>query len=964
MHSSNLVTLGGFAFSVNGISASIPATRKARALMAFLIMNREAQSARERLLEIFWPDVDPDSARHSLNTALHSIRRCLRMAGVDADAFLVATKSIVRWTADTAADAVEFEEIATKDDPIDRRDALELYRGDFLEGDYDDWAVGERERLAALYESVLAKAVRTSRDSDAARRLLVRNPYAEDAYAVLIEAELGAGRHTSATALVERCRKAMSEVDEIPSPAFEERFGHIGRRSLDVPPSNLPRQTTSFVGRGVESSEVRALLTKSRLVTIVGVGGVGKTRVALHVGAQLRDAFEDGAWFVDLAKVSGADSVVPEIASAYEITSQGFSALFDRVLAHMKNKRLLLILDNCEHVVVEAARVAGSIITVCPQVTILATSREAPLGVGGEHVYLLPPLDVPPSAAESGAENALKFSAVALFVERARAINAHFPFTDDNAAEIGEICLRLDGIALAIELAAARVMTLSVQQLLERLREQFQFLKGVDRAAHPRHQTMRATLDWSYNWLSETERAMFRRLAIFQGGWTIEAVPAAWDVEPLDDVAILDNLSSLVNKSLVAVKFSAQTQRYRLMEPLRQYGLERLKVEHEFDGTARRHAQYFAEFARQAADTWNKMPELTWLGNIEADLDNIRAALEWSLSQGNDLVLGAETAAHLGNFWFSRHYHEGLRWLELAQRSVSYEDYPMLSVEVAVSRMRSYIQADIPAALRVFEEAQGFARSLNEEVHLRRLLLFRGHALLGENRLDEAEIAATECVEKSERGEDPYRLAFGLCTLARLNRRRGNFDVARELSKRMTQVYEGMQLSLDRNRWIVLTECARVEQLDGHLARAIELCREAHSIPQLTRDPPSEVQTEYCLTALLLLSGAVDEARAHGRSLLKLSREELLSHGIAPALQVLAGVATRRANHDIAARLLGYAEARFPAQTIARDQWVEVDPQWFIQPLRDHFGVARLAELMAEGVAWSEDHAVEEALRI
>jgi len=963
MSPSALTTLGGFAFKVNGISPPSPATRKARALMAFLIMNREGDTARERLLEIFWPDADPESARKSLNTALHSIRSCLRTAGVQADAFLVATNSVVRWAADTSVDSLQFAVLAASEDSTSTQMALQLYHGDFLEGDYDDWAVGERERLAALYETVLAKHVRAKRDPEAARRLLARNPYAEEAYAVLIEAELGAGRSTSATVLVERCRSALSEVDEKPSAAFEDRFGHIGRRSLDVPGTNLPPETTSFVGRGVELGEVKGLLAKSRLVTIVGVGGVGKTRVALHVGDQLRNAFEDGAWFVDLAKVSGADSVVPEIASAFGLTSQGFSALFDHVLAHMKNKRLLLILDNCEHVVVEAARVAGSVVTACPHVTILATSREAPLGVGGEQVYPLPPLEVPPTAAEPGAENALKFSAVALFVERARSVDAHFAFTDDNANAVGEICRRLDGIALAIELAAARVATLSVYQLNERLREKFQFLRGVDRAAHPRHQTMRATLDWSYEWLPEAERAMFRRLAIFQGGWLIEAVPAVWDVEPLDELAVLENISSLVNKSLVAVKLSAQTQRYRLLEPLRQYGLERLKEHREFDATARRHAQYFAEFARQAADSWNKIPDLTWLGNIEAELDNIRAVLEWSLSQGNDPVLGARAAARLGNFWFSRNYHEGVRWLELAQRTVSYEDNPELSVEVAVSRMRSYIQADIPAALRVFDEAHSVARSLGDEVHLRRLLLFQGGALLAENRLDDAEATWMECLEKSERGGDPYRLAFSLWGLARLNRRRGNIDASRALSTRMTEVYEGMQLSLDRNRWVILAERARVEQMDGRLERAIALGREANSIPHLTKDSQGKVQAEYFLAALLLLSNAVDEARAHGRALLNVSREELLPHGIAPALQVLAGVAMHCADYDVSARLLGYAEARFALQKIARDMWVEVDAHWFVQPLRDHFGKARLEELMAKGAAWSEDQAIEEALR-
>jgi predicted ATPase/DNA-binding CsgD family transcriptional regulator len=742
--------------------------------------------------------------------------------------------------------------------------------------------------------------------------------------------------------------------------AVFERLPKVG--SLDEPATNLPRQTTSFVGRDFELREVKALVSASQLVTIVGAGGVGKTRVALQVGTDLLADFADGVWFVDLAKIAGSESVVPEIASAFSVTSQGFSALLDRVLAHLKTKGLLLILDNCEHVAVEAARIADSIMAACMKVTILATSREI-LGARGEHIYNLPSLDVPPTDDKPGAEDALTFSAVRLFVDRARSVDAHFTFTDDKADAVIEICRRLDGIALAIELAAARVRTLSIHQLSDHLRE-FRLLKNVDRGCHQRHQTMHAALDWSYEWLSEMERALFRRLAIFQGGFTLEAVTPVWDIETVDDLLAIDSLASLVNKSLVDVKFSEQSQRYRLMEPLRQYGLERLKEHDDFDATAHRHARFFAESVRKAHESWNKVPELTWLAGIEADLDNIRAALEWSLSQGNDRVLGAQIAAHLGNFWFSRHYHEGLRWLELAQRAVSYQDYPALSVEVAVARMRSLLQVDVRAALRVFPDAQGFARSLTEQVHLRRLLLYYGFCLLALNRLDEAEATATEGLEIAQLADDAYRVAWNLWTLARLNRRRGKIDSARTLAARMTQVYEGMQLPLDRNRWVNLTERARVEQLDGHLARAIELAREALSITLLTNDPQGEVHARYFLAALLLQSGGIDEARAHGVSLLKVSREELLPHGIPFGMQVLAGVTTLCACFEVAARLLGYAEARFPTQASPRDTWVEVDPERFIQPLRDRFGDERLADLMAEGAAWSEDHAVEEALTV
>ena len=727
---------------------------------------------------------------------------------------------------------------------------------------------------------MLARAVKTSRDPEAARLLIARNPFAEGAYATLIETELEAGRSAAAAALGERCRKALSEVGEEPSEAFEERFGHLKLRTLDVPPSNLPRQTTSFVGREAELAEVKALLAKSQLVTIVGTGGVGKTRAAVRAAAEVLPAYDDGVWFADLATVSGEDSVIPEIASIFGVKSTGFRALFDHVLAHLKRKRLLLVLDNCEHVVAEAARVVDALIRAGTRVTVLATSRES-LGASGEQVYRLPSLDVPAPGDGPKAEDAAKFGAVTLFVARASAANAHFTLTDDNVGAVVEICRRLDGIALAIELAAARVTTLNVHQLLDRLRE-FRLLKASVRAADPRHQTMHAALDWSYEWLSEEEKALFRRLAIFRGGWTVETIYAAGVDESLDEFAVLDKIWPLVNKSLVAVHFGAESQRYRLMEPLRQYGIERLREGCEFDATAHHHARYFTEFARRAGSNWLRVPELAFLATIEGEIDNIRAALEWSLAQRNDPVLGAEIVTHLGPFWFTQYYHEGMHWLESARAAITYEEHPSLSVALALHRVRAYLQTNLDEALRVTEEALGPARALGNEWFLVRLLFLRGWALLVVNRLDEAEALVKESLELAQRVGDGYRSAWDFWTLARIYRRRGNFEVSREFSILMAQTYEALHLQLDRNRWTAMSERARLAQLDENLGRAIELAREGYKGTQLTKDVLGGVHAEYYLGVLLLIAGEIDEAQTHGRSVLKLSTEEFFPHGIHP----------------------------------------------------------------------------------
>jgi tetratricopeptide (TPR) repeat protein len=289
---------------------------------------------------------------------------------------------------------------------------------------------------------------------------------------------------------------------------------------------------------------------------------------------------------------------------------------------------------------------------------------------------------------------------------------------------------------------------------------------------------------------------------------------------------------------------------------------------------------------------------------------------------------------------------------------------PTLSVGIAVVRARSYVQADLSATLRVCEEALGPDRTLGDVHLLARLLNLYAGPLLAQNRLDEAEAICSESLEMAERSDDHHRAAFNLWGLSKINRKRGDLDAARQFSVKMAEAYARHDTPMDRNRWIVLTERARLEQSDGHLGRAIEICREAHAVAELTKDPLADVQVVYYLGALLVISGAVDEACTHDCSLLKLSREELLPHGIAYAMQVLSGVAMARTEPETAARLLGYAEKRFRQQTIPRDFWVEVNPEWFLQPLRERFGENASAELMAEGAAWSEDRAIEEAVTV
>jgi predicted ATPase len=323
----------------------------------------------------------------------------------------------------------------------------------------------------------------------------------------------------------------------------------------EAPSSNLPRQLTSFVGRADTVAEIAVLIETSALVTLVGAGGAGKTRCAIQVGAAVLDGSGDGAWFVDLAPLFDPTLVAGAVALALGVPESPSRSALETVVGYLKRKRLLLIIDNCEHVIGEARSVAGAIVRGCRDVRVLATSREA-LAIAGEEVYRLPSLAVPQTNAVTAAE-AARSGAVELFVDRARSAEKRFALTDENASFLAEICRRLDGIPLAIELAAARVTMLSPQQLAQRLDERFRVLTGGDRSALPRQQTMRALIDWSYDLLGAAERAIFRRLSVFAGGFTLETASAVCADDALDELAVLDLLTSLVDKSLVHSEIGA-----------------------------------------------------------------------------------------------------------------------------------------------------------------------------------------------------------------------------------------------------------------------------------------------------------------------------------------------------------------------------------------------------------------------
>jgi predicted ATPase len=438
--------------------------------------------------------------------------------------------------------------------------------------------------------------------------------------------------------------------------------------SLSTSHLNLPAPRSTFVGREREMVELKQAMAATRLLTLTGTGGSGKTRLALEAARDLIGSYPDGVWLVELAPLSEEALVPKAVAEALGIPERSAEPLSDTLADVLRGRELLLVLDNCEHLLETTARLVDKVLDSCPRLRILATSREA-LGVEGEMRWPVPPLSVPEPQGMLPSQELEGYESVRLFVEGARGHDPSFSLSPHNAPAVAEICRTLEGIPLAIELAAARVGTLSLEQISKRLEGSLELLTRGGRTAVPRHRTLKGTLDWSYDLLSEPERILFRKLSVFAGGWTLEASEAIGLGEGVEEEEVLDLLSGLVEKSLVVTEGSHEGGvRYRLLEPVGQYAREKLEERGTAQETRRQHAEFFLALAEAADPEIEGAQQAAWLERLEEEHDNLRAALSWSLEeQGEDPELGLRMGAALGEFWYLRGYfNEGRRWLEEA----------------------------------------------------------------------------------------------------------------------------------------------------------------------------------------------------------------------------------------------------------------------------------------------------------
>ena len=478
---------------------------------------------------------------------------------------------------------------------------------------------------------------------------------------------------------------------------------------------NLPLQLTSFIGRVGETADVKRLLPTTRLLTLTGPGGCGKTRFALHVAADVVDAYKDGVWVVELAPLFDPTLVPHTVAAVLGVREEPHRPLLATLTDALHTRHLLLVLDNCEHLVAACAVLADALLRACAHLQILATSREV-LSITGETTWPVPSLSTPDPQCALPLDHLMQYEAVRLFVERATAMQPTFTVTHQQAPWVAQICHRLDGTPLALELAATRVKVLSVEQIAMRLDDRFRLLTGGSRTALPRQQTLHATMDWSYDLLSEPERSVWRRLSVFAGGWTLAAAERVCAGPDVDAAAVLNLLSSLVDKSLVMVAEQAGQARYHMLETIRQYGAEKLRETGETAVVQQRHRDWYLGLAEQAAPGLLGVDESAWLERLETEYDNLRAALAWSMEQVSAAAVGVRFGVAVWRFWAVRgHWREGRQWLEAAL-SGSAGTSPSVRAQAlyGAGRLAEW-QDDYASARMFFAESLGLWQALGDK---------------------------------------------------------------------------------------------------------------------------------------------------------------------------------------------------------------------------------------------------------
>jgi predicted ATPase/DNA-binding SARP family transcriptional activator/Tfp pilus assembly protein PilF len=858
-----LTLLGPLQARLGGEPITTFESNKVRALLVYLAVEADRAQRREILATLLWPDWPQQSALHNLSYALADLRKNLSDRQAQPPFLLITHNSLqLNRASDARVDLWEFTHLVNSlpgmaDNQLSAisalKTAVDLYRGPFLEGfslpdsvPYEEWLAATREQykrqmlqclrqLAELYES------RGEYEGGLvyANRQIEEEPWREEGHQQVMRLLALSGRRTSALVQYEKCRQVLkaelgiepgTETKALAKAIREEDLAEIKekgpalaedrRRAFSLaeptppPPEanplvaaepkqkhNLPIQRTTLVGRVHEVRQVRELLAQASLVTLTGSGGVGKTRLSLEAAKAVLDDFGDGVWYVELAALSEPELVPQQVAKTLGVREVPGQPILDSLTSFLRDRQVLLVLDNCEHLLDACSRLVDALLNASPRLKILTSSRE-PLGVAGEVIFRVPSLPFPAAGQSLSTESTMGYAALHLFVDRARLVRPGFQVTAGNTASLARICQQLDGIPLAIELAAARTSVLTLEQLASRLDDAFRLLTGGSRSALPRQQTLRATIEWSYQLLNDRERLLFQRLSVFAGGCTLEAAEAICSGAGLEAREVLDLLASLAAKSMVSVDFpkdpDADATRYRLLETVRQYAREKLEESGERASLHTRHLEYFLAYIETFGPKVYTVDWAIWRRKLEAEHDNLRLALEWSFSNPASLEAGLKLVLAMDYLWGLSYYLEENEWYKRA--AIICQDHPGISQALYARFLGqgSHTMAfnDLQTSLSWNKQSVELARLLgpNRQVILIKCLLDLVRTTAGDlNDYQQAvkPFAEAEALLQQLGSENHPDLRAGLAVAgAALANRQGKYQEAISLARESIQIGE------------------------------------------------------------------------------------------------------------------------------------------------------------------------------
>ena len=992
---------GTLTIHAEGVALNAGLARKEGWLLALLALRPDRATPRDFLAGLLWPECDEAQALYNLRRSLTRLRDAL---GHHADCIQQIRPRSLGFDATRASvDALEFDRLIVSDDPRMLAEAVRLCQGPLLQTCYEEWAQAERLPRELAYQQALEKLARGAlergewHDAEKYCRLhIASDPLQEQAHRLLMQACAQSGNQAAAMQAYRDLRvRLREEINADPDPQTvacyeairqeamrQEALQHKAKASTPVPAQSapppaasspvafaapLPQPLTRLIGRDLEVPEVCGYLAQSRLVTLLGAGGVGKTRLAIEIAHRFSTRMADGAAFVELAGLADDALPVRALARTLGIAEVPNAPLLTTLTEHLHTQERLIVLDNCEHLRSSCAHLASALLTTCPRLRILATSRQA-LGLPGETVWRVPSLPVPPVFAgealmsEAKSDDTLEYAATQLFLERVSQICPEFRLSPAMLSPIGQICRRLDGIPLAIELAAYRVRSLSPEKIASRLTDRFHLLTGGGTASLPRQQTLRALIDWSYRLLDPDEQLLLARLSVFAGGWTLEAAEHICIGEGAEAWEVLDLLSSLIDKSLVMYEPRSEGSRYRFLESIREYARERLEASGEAAEYRQRHAAYYADLA---VDTEPRLigPEQGALQEqLEQEHDNLRTALTWGRENEAGAITALRIVSRLWRFWMQRGYwQEGREQLRhVLDAPQSRPDSELRSRACNGAGMLAYRMGDFAQARLFLEDSLAVARRRQDKRGIAVALGNLGHVPAAQGQFAEAREMYGEALALSREQGNESGAAYSLIGLGNVAASLGELPTAQQQYEEALTLFRrlgdtgGELLILGNLGWVALT------QKDGPLAKtrteqALALCR------QLKR---TEGEALYLpnLGAACELAGDMAGAWECYRQALQVSLQLGDKRTLAATLETLAAYYLRTGEYAQAARYYGCTDTGYTAIAMSRSTLETANREEAFATLRDRMGEDAFTVCFAEGQKLSLEELAHEAV--